>query len=95
MAILKKVKKPDDLVAGQRYLDLKHNCVVRMENYYPVSGLYEFIDIDDEECRFYVKFGEIVGTMRCFNLTDIELRALLCTSMIEFIELMILEKEKK
>lgn len=44
---------------------------------------------------FEVPFSDIQGNLRVFNITEMELRALLCTSMIEFLELMIFEKNKK
>ena len=93
MAILKKVVSPKELVPGERYLNTEERLILVFESVYPVTGTYCFRDIDDNTYHYY-KFSEIQGKMRIFNLMDLELKALLCTSMIEFIELMIFEREK-
>lgn len=93
MAILKKINKPMELIPGERYLDTEKRRVLVFETHYPVSGAYCFRDVDDNEYHYY-KWQDIQGKLRLFNLLDIELKALLCTSMIEFIELMIFEKDK-
>ncbi len=94
MAILKKVSKPQELEIGERYLDCENRCVLVYDGAYPVSGVYKFHDVDDRN-DIYLRFSDIQGNLRIFNITEMELRALLCTSMIEFLELMLFEKNKK
>lgn len=94
MSILKSVANATSLEVGTKYVDVKrHKVLVLVENY-ALIGMLKLHDVDDEDDEIYISYPEAKEVLRHFNLSTLDLRVLLCSSMIEFIELMLGENLK-
>lgn len=94
MALFKRVQRQDQMIVGHKYIDEERHKIYVLYDQYGVNGCYYFHDVDDEEDRCIMDWHEIRRKLRVFNLSDLELRTLLCSSMIDFINIMLVEKNK-
>lgn len=94
-AVFKRVEKREHLIVGNKYIDERKHKIYVLADSFGVGSLFEFHDIDDENDRVIMQFSEIRNNLRMFDLSEFELRSLLCSLMIEVLELMLIEKNKK
>ena len=93
MALFKKINALKELESGKKFIDTREHKIVLCENVYPIGNFATFVNVDDKEDSYILTFAEIKQFLRHFLLQDIEIRALLCSSMIEFISLMMADSE--
>lgn len=93
MALFKKVNAFKELESGKKFIDTREHKIIICENVYPVGRFAAFVNVDDSEDSYILMFDEVKRYLRHFSLQDIEIRALLCSSMIEFISLMMADSE--
>lgn len=94
MSILKPVTKVAELKVGAKCIDVKRHKVLVLDENYVLIGMLKFHDVDDENDEVYISYAEAKQVLRHFHLSTLDLRVLLCSSMIEFIELMLGENLK-
>ena len=95
MALFKRVGDKSQMTIGSKFIDEERHKIWVLIDAYAVGNLYHFVDIDDEEDSIILSWSEVKERLRCFNLSEFELRCLLCSSMIDFLEIMLIEKNKK
>lgn len=93
--LFKSVMCRDDLVEGQRYINVELHRIYKLICVNPVGRFYMFENIDDCDDTLILKLEECLKVFRKFNFSDFELRVLLCSSMMDFLELMFDEVKNK
>ena len=86
--LFKKVCSRKDLECGKRYINVELHKIYELIGINPIGNLYVFQSVDDEDDTLLLTFNECINVFRKFNVSDMELRVLLCNSMLDFILLM-------
>lgn len=94
MAIFKKVQNPTEIIVGKKFIDEERHKILVCSSVLSFGSMFEFSDIDDEEDRIILQWSEVKHKLRHFNLSSLELRTLLCSSMIDFLLIMLAEDNK-
>ena len=95
MALFKKVQNPAELVVGKKFIDEERHKILICSAVMSFGSMFEFTDIDDEDDRIILQWSEVKQKLRHFNLSNLELRTLLCASMIDFLLIMLAEDNNK
>ena len=95
MALFKRVERRDQLTIGSKFIDEERHKIYVLTDCFGTGSMFHFQDIDDENDTIIMQWSEVKNRLRCFNLSTFELRTLLCSSMIDFLEIMLIEKNKK
>lgn len=95
MALFKKVQNPAEIVVGKKFIDEERHKILICSSVMSFGSMFEFTDIDDEEDRIILQWSEVKQKLRHFNLSNLELRTLLCSSMIDFLLIMLAEDNNK
>ena len=93
--MFKRVTNCSVLKVGDRFIDTKSHRIIVIEDNYPLIGAIRFVDVDDPDEMFFLSYDEVRERLRHLNVSDLEIRALLCSSMLEFIQYMLFLNSKK
>ena len=88
MSVFKKVKTLSEIRKGEKYIDLSRHRIWVCDEIHAFGNMVIFHDLEDDDDTIILQWSEIKDNLRKFNLSNIELRALLCQSMIDFLLLM-------
>lgn len=83
------VKNAMQISVGEKFIDLATHKVVSCEGNYPLQGYVRFVNVEDETDDILLTYRECHERLRRMDLSNLEIRALLCQSMLSFIELML------
>lgn len=85
--MFRKVKSVNDIKLGSRFIDCRTRKIVECVNGCQLGGSFEFAEVDNQQGDTWIySLAECRQYLHSYNLTDNELRAVLCMSMFEFIE---------
>ena len=93
--MFKRVTNCSTLKVGDRFIDTESHRIIVVDENYPLIGAVRFVDIDEAEEMFFLSYDECRERLRCLNVSDLEIRALLCSSMLEFIQYMLFLNSNK
>lgn len=83
------IKNVASVEVGEKFIDIGMHKIVRCEGNYALQGHIALVNVEDEEDMYMLSYKQCHERLRRMELSNIEIRALLCQSMLSFIELML------
>lgn len=83
------VKNAMQIKIGERFIDIRNHIIVAVVGNYAMQGHLHVVNVEDETEDYLLSYPQVYERLRRMDLSNLEIRALLCQSMLSFIELML------
>ena len=93
--MFEKIKNCHDVRCGDKFIDVKRHKIVAVMGNYPIQHHLHVVNTEDEMDDYMMSYSQAHDSLRILRLSNVEIRALLCQSMLEFIELMLYSNDLK